>query len=173
MSAQMTFFILTGIAILSSVLMISRIKTVYAAFYFVLTLLAVSGIFLQLKSRLLLASEWIAIVCVIAGLIVLAVELGKIDLALFAEYPRNSWLAAALVSFALLVQIGLVVLQKSLLPGEKLTELTPSAPLPWALSFRELFDALFQTYALPLGLLLCIAFAASLGFGALFRKRAE
>jgi NADH:ubiquinone oxidoreductase subunit 6 (subunit J) len=173
MSAQITFFILTGIAILSSVLMISRINTFHAAFYFVLTLLAVSGIFLQLKSRLLFASEWIAIVCVIGGLIVLAVELGKIDLALLAEYPRNAKLAAVLISLALLVQIALVVLQKSLLPGEKLTQLIPRAPLPWALSFRELFDALFQTYAFPLVLVLCIAFAASLGFGALFHKRAE
>ena len=60
MLSEVTFFILAGVAILSAALMVSRRKTLYSSALFALTLLATSGIFLQLHAPLLLAAQFVA-----------------------------------------------------------------------------------------------------------------
>jgi NADH:ubiquinone oxidoreductase subunit 6 (subunit J) len=53
MHGEITFFVLAGIAILSAAMVVTRRKALYGALYFGLSLLASSGIFLQLYAPLL------------------------------------------------------------------------------------------------------------------------
>jgi NADH:ubiquinone oxidoreductase subunit 6 (subunit J) len=171
MPGQVTLFILAGTAMLGSVLMISRSKALHSTCFFALTLLATTGIFLQLHAPLLLAAQFVAIACVLLGIILFAVDIARLDLALAAEYSWIPNAAAVIVALSLLVQIGLTILQRRQLPGESLTELLPRASLPWPLSLGELTKFFFDNDLLPLGLLVCVLLVGITGIGVLFQKR--
>lgn len=172
MHSELTFFVLAGVAILSAALMISRTKTIYSSFFFVLTLLATSGIFFQLHSPLLLAAQFVAIAGVLIGIILFAVEVSKLDVALAAEHSWRPKAAAIAVAFILAAEVALALLQRRLPPGEKLTALLPRATLPWPLSAGELIKFFFTYDLLPLGLMLLALLIAGVGIGAVFQKRA-
>jgi NADH:ubiquinone oxidoreductase subunit 6 (subunit J) len=171
MPGQLAFFVLAGTAILSSVLMISRTKAISSAVWFAIMSLATAGIFLQLRSPLLCAAQSIAIAGVILGTILFAVELGKLDVAIAPEYCWMPKAAAVIVAFSLVAQIGLAILQRHLLPGEKLTALLPRHSLPYPLSLRELINFFVGNNLLPLGLIVCLGLIGITGVGALYRKQ--
>lgn len=172
MHGQVTFFVLAGIAILSAVMMVSRIRTLHSAFYFGLALLATSGIFLQLRSPLLFIAQLLAVACLLMGVVVFAIEAGKLDVALCCEYswsPKVAGLAAALV---LVLQVALVLLQHRLLPGERLTELLPRHPLPWALSVTDVILFFYAYNLLAFALFMFLLFIAAVGVSAVSQRRA-
>ena len=171
MLSEVTFFILAGVAILSAALMVSRRKALYSSALFVLTLLATSGIFLQLHAPLLLAAQFVAITCVFIGIILFAVEVTRLNVALAVEHNWMPKAAAIIVAFSLSVQIALTMLQRRLLTGEGLTVLMPRVPLKLPLSVSELTKFFFRYDLLPLGLILIVLLIAIAGIGTLFQKR--
>jgi NADH:ubiquinone oxidoreductase subunit 6 (subunit J) len=172
MHGQITFFVLAGIAILSAVMMVSRNKTVYSAFYFALTLLATAGILLQLRAPILFTAQLLAVACLLIGVIVFAVETGKLDVAASAEYSWRARAAGIAAAFALALEIMLALLQRRLLPGEKLTELLPRHPLPWPLSISDVTLFFYSHDLLPLALLLLMLLVAAVGISAVSQRRA-
>ena len=67
MHGEITFYVLAGIAILSAAMVVTRRKAFYGSLYFGLSLLASSGIFLQLYAPLLFVAQLVAIACGSAG----------------------------------------------------------------------------------------------------------
>lgn len=172
MHGQVTFFVLAGIAIFSAVMMLSRNKAVYSAFYFILTLLATAGIYLQLRAPILFTAQLLAVACVLIGIIVFAVEAGKLDVALSAEYSWRAKAAGISAALALALEATFVLLQRRIFPGEKLTEFLPRPPLPWPLSVSDVTVFFYGHDLLPLALLLFLLLIAALGIGTVNQRRA-
>jgi len=82
MRGEITFYVLAGIAILSAAMVVTRRKAFYAFLYFGLSLLASSGIFLQLYAPLLFVAQLMAIACGMLGIILFAVEVSTMNVAL-------------------------------------------------------------------------------------------
>jgi NADH:ubiquinone oxidoreductase subunit 6 (subunit J) len=169
---QVTFYVLASIAILSALMMVSRNKTVYSAFYFGLTLLATSGIFLQLRSPLLFIAQLLAVACLLMGVIVFAIEAGKLDVTLSVEHSWRPKVAGLAAAFGLALQIALVLLQRRLLPGERLTELLPRYPLPWALSVADIILFFYAYNLLAFALFMFLLFIAAVGVSTVSQRRA-
>ena len=172
MHGQIAFFLLAGTAILSALMMVSRDKTVYGAFYFALTMLSTAGIFLQLRAPLLFTAQLLAVGCLLIGIIVFAIEVGKLDVAIAAEYswrPRVAGIAAAL---ALTLDIVLALLQRRQLPGEKITELLPRPPSSSPLSVSDIILHFYSHDLMTLALLLFMFLIAAVGITALSQRRA-
>ncbi len=172
MHGQITFFLLAAIAVLSTVMMVSSAKTVHSAIFLALTLLATSGIFLQLRAPLLFAAQLLAVACLLMGVIIFAIEVGTADVALAAEYSWRYKTAGILAAIAPALVIAFALLQRRLWPGEKLTELLPRAPLPWPLSISEITLSFYSHDLLPMALLLFILLIAAIGIGAVSQRRA-
>src|SRR5450432_1040169 len=134
MSSEITFFILAAGAILFAVLTISARTVIYSSIFFVMTLLATAGVYLQLRAPLLLAPQLLGIFCAVAAVILVAVEVSKLDLALADEYDWRARAAAVTATVVVLLEVGFGVAQRHFLPGERLTVLLPKASFPWPLS---------------------------------------
>jgi NADH:ubiquinone oxidoreductase subunit 6 (subunit J) len=171
MQSEMTFAILAAIAILSSGMMISRRRALYGFLYFTLTLLAVAGIFLQLHAPLLFIAQFVVIACVLVGIIVFAVEMSKLDISIALEKNHLPPAARVIAAVAIVVQILVVVLQRRLLPGERLTALLPIAPLNTPPSVGELISFFFKYDVLPVVLILFVLGITAVEITSLFQKR--
>jgi NADH:ubiquinone oxidoreductase subunit 6 (subunit J) len=172
MPHEIIFFILAAGSILFAALTISCRTVIYSSIYFVMTLLATAGIYLQLRAPLLFAAQLIAIVCVIAALIVFAVEVSKLDLALSSEYFWRGKAAAITAAALVLLEIAADILQRRFFPGEAVTVLLPKASFPWPLAAADILK-FFATYdLLPLALLLVAALFGVVGLRATFQRKA-
>jgi NADH:ubiquinone oxidoreductase subunit 6 (subunit J) len=173
MGNEVTFFILAGTAIGGAVLMIARRKAWNSFVFFVLTLLATSGIFLQIRAPLLFGAHLVAIACLLAGLILFVVEVGKLDV--FVATGDHAWaarFAAITVLVALALQLVLLNLQERWMPGESLTVLLPQTPTNPARRTIELLKDLYRYDLLALALMIFIFLLTALGTRTRSRKRA-
>lgn len=170
----MTFYILAGFAVVSAMLMVSHPKALHSFIFFALTILATSGIFLQLHAGLLFAAQLVAIACAAIGLVLFAVEVTKLDVtaASAEEYPRGHKAAAVIAGPCLAAQVALTILQRRLLPGESLTVLLPTAPEKPPLLASELLKFFLSYNLLPLVLVVFVLLIAIVGTGMLSRKKA-
>jgi NADH:ubiquinone oxidoreductase subunit 6 (subunit J) len=171
MHGQITFFLLAGVLILSSMLMISRKRTISSVICFKLALLAAAGIFFQLRAPLLAVSQLLALALVLFATILSAVDIGRLHVALIREPRPVQKITGLVVAIALLLQIAVTIAQHYLLPGERLTSLLPHTPLPWPLSLGELAKAFFHEDLLPLATVLCLLLIGITGITALFQRR--
>ena len=172
MPHEIIFFILAAGSILFAALTISCRTVIYSSMFFVMTLLATAGIYLQLRAPLLFAAQLIAIVCVIAALIVFAVEVSKLDLALSSEYVWRGKAAAITAAALLLLEIAADILQRRFLPGENVTVLLPRANFPWPLAAADILKYSATYDLLPLALLLVAALFGVVGLRATFQRKA-
>jgi len=174
MYGEITFYVLAGISILGAAMTVTRRKAFYSSLYFGLSLLASSGIFLQLYAPLLFVAQLVAIGCGMLGIILFAVEVSTLNVALAGEYrwrPRAAALGVILVLMLLLVSAAM--LGRLLQPGENLTVLLPRGPLSLPPRAVELMRLFFSNELLPLMLILFILLIAGVGFRATFQKRAQ
>jgi NADH-quinone oxidoreductase subunit J len=172
MPHEIIFFILAAGAILFAVLTISARTVVHSSIFFVLTLVATGGIYLQLRAPLLFAAQIMASFCVIAAIILVAVEVSKLDLALANEYQWRAKAAAITATAVVLLEIVFGILQRRFLPGEHLTVLLPKASFPWPLSAVDILKYFVSYDLLPLALMALAAVIATVGIRAVFRRRA-
>ena len=172
MLQEITFYILAGIGVIGSILVVSREKSASSFLFFALALLAVSGIFLQLHAPLMFAAQLVTIACALIALILFAVEVSRLDVALDAEYLWRSQAAAVAVTAALLVEIALTLLQRHFLPGEDPAIFIPRNPANGPLAAVDVLKFLFGFDLLPLMLLLFIVLITLVGIGVVFQKRA-
>jgi NADH-quinone oxidoreductase subunit J len=173
MRGQVTFFILAGLAIFGAMATVTRRKAIYAFLYFTFTLLAISGIFLQLHAPLLLAAQLIVILCALLGIILFSVEVAKLDVTLAAERDsalKSTFIVAA-ISLALLIVLALLQ-HHFLLPGENVAALMPQRAVTWPPIVSELIRFFFTYDLLPLGLMLLLLLITAVGIRVLYLKRA-
>src|SRR6202163_2613737 len=121
MHGEITFYVLAGIAILSAAMVVTRRKAFYGCLYFGLSLLASSGIFLQLYAPLVFIAQLVAMACVVLEIILFAVEISTLKIALAGESRWRPRAAALGVTLILMLHIVSAALQHSLLrTGENL-----------------------------------------------------
>jgi NADH:ubiquinone oxidoreductase subunit 6 (subunit J) len=174
MHGEITFYLLAGIAIFGAAMVVTRRKAFYAALYFGLSLLAGSGIFLQLYAPLLFVGQLITIACVVLGIILFAVEISTLNVALAGEARWRPRVAGIAVTLFLMVYVVVTALLSRLLqPGENLTVLLPRGPIASPPRAAELIKFFLSNELLPLLLLSFIVFITWVGFRATFQKRAR
>jgi NADH:ubiquinone oxidoreductase subunit 6 (subunit J) len=173
MHGEIIFYVLAGIAIMSAAMVVTRRKAFYASLYFGLSLLASSGIFLQLYAPLLFVAQLMAIACGVLGIILFAVEVSTLNVALAGESRWRARAAVIAVTLVLMLQIVSVALLGRLLrPGENLTVLLPRGPIATPPRAVELMRFFFGNELLPLTLILFMLVIAGVGFRATFQKKA-
>ena len=173
MHGEITFYVLAGIAIMSAAMVVTRRKAFYASLYFGLSLLASSGIFLQLYAPSLFVAQLMAIECGVLGIILFAVEVSTLNVALAGESRWRPRTAVIAVTLVLMLQIVSAALLGHLLqPGENLTVLLPRGPIATPPRAVELMKLFFGNELLPLTLILFMLVIAGVGFRATFQKKA-
>ncbi len=173
MHGEITFYVLAGIAIISAAMVVTRRKAFYASLYFGLSLLASSGIFLQLYAPLLFVAQLMAIACGTLGIILFAVEVSTLNVALAGESRWRARAAAIAVTLVLMAHvITAALLARLLQPGENLTVLLPRGPVATPPRAVELMKLFFGNELLPLTLILFMLVIAGVGFRATFQKKA-
>jgi len=173
MHGEITFFVLAGIAILSAAMVVTRRKAFYGALYFGLSLLASSGIFLQLYAPLLFVAQLMAIACGMLGIILFAVEISTLNVALAGEPRWRPRAAAIAVTLVLMLHVlSAALLGRLLLPGENLAALLPRGPVATPPRAAELMKFFLSNELLPLMLIFFMLLIAGVGFRATFQKKA-
>jgi NADH:ubiquinone oxidoreductase subunit 6 (subunit J) len=173
MHGEITFYALAGIAIMSAAMVVTRRKAFYASLYFALSLLASSGIFLQLYAPLLFVAQLMAIACGMLGIILFAVEVSTLNVALAGESRWRPRAAVIAVTLVLILQIvSAALLGRLLQPGENLTVLLPRGPIATPPHAVELVKLFFGNELLPLTLILFMLVIAGVGIRATFQKKA-
>src|ERR1700688_4089353 len=173
MHGEITFYVLAGIAIMSAAMVVTRRKAFYASLYFGLSLLASSGIFLQLYAPSLFVAQLMAIACGVLGIILFAVEVSTLNVALAGESRWRARVAVIAVTLVLMLQIvSAALLGRLLQPGENLTVLLPRGPIATPPRALELVSFFFSNELLPLTLILFMLVIAGVGFRATFQKKA-
>jgi NADH:ubiquinone oxidoreductase subunit 6 (subunit J) len=173
MHGEITFYVLAGIAIMSAAMAVTRRKAFYGTLYFGLSLLASSGIFLQLYAPLLFVAQLMAIGCVALGMILFGVEVSTLNVALDGEPRWRPRAAVIAVTLVLMLQIVSATLLSYLLrPGENLAVLFPRSPIAAPPRTVELTKFFFGNELLPLALILFMLVIAGVGFRAKFQKKA-
>jgi NADH:ubiquinone oxidoreductase subunit 6 (subunit J) len=172
MHGEITFYVLAGIAILSAAMVVTRRKAFYASLYFGLSLLASSGIFLQLYAPLLFVAQLMAIACGMLGIILFAVEVSTLNVALAGE-PRWRARAAAIVVILVLMLhvVSAALLGRLVQPGENLTVLLPRGPVATPPRAVELMKVFLSNELLPFVLIIFMLLIAGVGFRATFQKK--
>jgi NADH:ubiquinone oxidoreductase subunit 6 (subunit J) len=174
MHGEITFYILSGIAIVSAAMVVTRRKAFYGALYFGLSLLATAGIVLQLYAPLLFAAQVVALACGMLGIVLFAVEVSTLNVALAGEDRWRPRAAAIAVTLVLMLHIVSAALQYRLLqPGENLIVLLPRGPIASPPRAAELMKFFFSNELLPLLLILFILLIAGVGFRVTLQKRTE
>ena len=173
MQSEITFFVLAAIAIGSAMLAVSRRKASRAAMFFGATMLGTAGIFVQLRAWLLVGAELLLAVCVGVGLIVLAVELAKLDVATEAEYSHRAKLAGLVASGAVVLEAVALLVQRRWFPSQSVAALLPDGGAIGRRSIaeRDMAKFFFSFELLPLAKLCAVVLTAIVGFSALFQKR--
>jgi len=173
MHGEITFYVLAGIAIMSAAMVVTRRKAFYASLYFGLSLLASSGIFLQLYAPLLFVAQLMAIACGMVGIILFAVEVSTLNVALAGESRWRPRAAAIAVTLVLMLHVvSAALLARLLQPGENLTVLLPRGPVSTPPRAVELMKLFIGNELLPLTLILFMLVIAGVGFRATFQKKA-
>jgi NADH:ubiquinone oxidoreductase subunit 6 (subunit J) len=174
MHGEITFYVLAGVTILSAAMAVTRRKAFYGALYFGLSLLAGSGIFLQLYAPLLFVVQLAAVACGVSGIILFAVEVSTLNVALAGEHRWRPRAAAMGVTLVLMLHIVSAAFQYRLLqPDENLTVLLPRAPIASPPRALELVRFFFNNELLPLMLILFISLIVVVGFRATIEKRVQ
>jgi NADH:ubiquinone oxidoreductase subunit 6 (subunit J) len=174
MHGEITFYVLAGIAILGAAMVVTRRKAFYGALYFGLSLLASSGIFLQLYAPLLFVAQLVAIACGMLGIMLFAVEVSTLNVALAGKHRWRPRAAAIAVTLILMLNVvSAALLGRLLQPGENLTVLLPAGPVATPPRAAELMKFFFSNELLPLLLILFIVLVAGVGFRATFEKKAQ
>jgi NADH:ubiquinone oxidoreductase subunit 6 (subunit J) len=173
MHGEITFYVLAGTAIMSAAMVVTRRKAFYASLYFGLSLLASSGIFLQLYAPLLFVAQLMAIGCVALGMILFAVEVSTLNVALAGESRWRPRAAVIAVTLVLMLQVvSAALLGRLLQPGENPTVLLPRGPIATPPRAGELMKLFFGNEQLPLALIFFMLVIAGIGFRATFQKKA-
>jgi NADH-quinone oxidoreductase subunit J len=172
MHGEITFYVLAGIAILSAAMVVTRRKAFYASLYFGLSLLASSGIFLQLYAPLLFVAQLMAIACGTLGIILFAVEVSTLNVALAGEPRWRARAAAIAVILVLMLHVvSAALLGRLVQPGEKLTVLLPRGPVATPPRAVELMKVFLSNELLPFVLIIFMLLIAGVGFRATFQKK--
>jgi NADH-quinone oxidoreductase subunit J len=160
------FYLFSGLAVVSAVLMVTRRNVVHSAVFLITTLLATAGIFLQLQAEFLFVVQIILYVGGIMVLFVFAIMLVNLDVALHQlQFNSQHWVALLL---ALVLGSEFFV---ALRRGGTIFHL--AAPVGNALqpNTENVAQTLFENYMLPFEIASILLLVAMIGAVIMAKRR--
>ena len=165
------FYLLSGLAIGSGVLVITRKNPVHSALALILTLLSLSGLYLMLYAPFVAGVQIILYVGGIMVLFVFVIMLVNLDVAVRQlQFARQKWVGL-LISLALAAQVGLMLWSSRKMPGQGMRVLNavPADKLPP--NSEEVAKSLFSSYLLPFEIASVLLLVAMIGAVVMAKKR--
>ena len=166
------FYILAGMAVLSAALMVTRRNARHSAVIFTVTLLATAGIFLQLQSRILFATQVLLFAGGIMALFFFVIQLVDSDGTLREmQFARQKWVLL-LVAIAAGGEAGVMYWSARKMPLAKLLAMSAFSAGKLPPNTRAVLRTLFSSYLLPLEIAVLLLLVAAAGVLTVTRKRA-
>jgi len=106
MLAQIAFFFLSTVALVSAVMVITRRNAVHSIIWLIVTLFSVGGVFLTLHAEFLFAVQVILYVGGIMVLFLFVVMLVNLDVSLKQAQFRRHWWVALVTAVALMAELA-------------------------------------------------------------------
>ncbi len=169
MVALLTFGILSAITLVSAILVITRRNAIHSAIWLIVTLFAVSGIYLLQHAEFLFAVQIILYVGGIMVLFLFVVMLVDIDVALKQARFARQWQVALVTSVLLAGLVGYALHNHGHgldLPAQ------PMGNAP-ALNTQAIGTALYQNYKLPVEIASILLLVAMVGAVIMAKRKLE
>ncbi len=169
MVAQVTFLILSALALGSGVLVITRKNAVHSAMWLIVTLFSVGGVFLILRAPFLFAVQIILYVGGIMVLIIFVIMLVSVDVALKQQQFSRQWPLGLATVLLLALELGF-----ALYHGSRGFALAPGALENLATNNTEMIGtALYQDFMLPVEIASILLLVAMIGAVIMAKRRME
>jgi NADH-quinone oxidoreductase subunit J len=163
---QVFFYFFAALAVISSVLMVTRRNVIHSAIFLITALLATAGIFLQLQAEFLFAVQIILYVGGIMVLFIFAIMLVHLDISMRQlRYSRQKWVAGVL---------GVALAGEFWFALEKGGSLFhPAMPMSGGLqpNTEQVGQALFRSYMLPFEIASVLLLVAMIGAVVMAKRR--
>jgi NADH-quinone oxidoreductase subunit J len=143
------FYFFAGSAVFSAAMMVTRRNVIHSAVFLITTLLAIAGIFLQLRAEFLFITQIILYVGGIMVLFIFVIMLVRLGAPIHHIRFRMKEFVAVLVTVILGLEVAAILLFAAKLPGGGL--FAPGAVDAGKLppNSEELAKSLFSNYLLP------------------------
>jgi len=163
------FFILSALALVAGVMVITRRNAVHSVIWLIVALFAVGGIFLMQQAEFLFAVQIILYVGGIMVLFLFVVMLVNLDVALKQAQFSRQWLLGVLTVLLLVAQLCYVLYNR----GQGLELPTrPLMPAPQG-NTQAVGQALYQSYMLPVEIASLLLLVAMVGAVIMAKKKFE
>lgn len=169
MIAQVTFFVLSALALGSAVLVITRKNAVHSAMWLIVTLFSVGGVFLILRAPFLFAVQIILYVGGIMVLIIFVIMLVSVDVALKQQQFSRQWPIGLVTVLILAGELGFALHR-----GGSGLSLAAGAAAGLADKNTEMIGtALYQDFMLPVEIASILLLVAMVGAVLMAKRRME
>lgn len=171
MLERTVFYVFATVAVVSSLLLVTRRNAVHAAMFLASTLLSVAGIFLTLRAEFLAGVQVIVYVGGILVLFVFVIMLVSVERVSFERQYNRQWSVALVTSAILIAQFGY-----GLYKGKDsflLPEAAPGQALPIQGNTEWVGTVLYQDYLLPFEIASILLLVAIVGAVVLSKKKTE
>lgn len=168
--AQFAFFFLSGISLVSAVLVISRRNPVHSVIWLIVTLFSVGGIFLTLRAEFLFAVQVILYVGGIMVLFLFVVMLVKLEATVKQATFSRQWPLGLFTVLILLAELIYGLFQQA----RRGFELAPSVQAPETIGNTQAIAlSLYQNYMLPVEIASILLLVAMVGAVLMAKRKLE
>lgn len=161
------FYFFATLALVSSILMVTRRNAVQSAIFLVTALLATAGIFLNLNAEFLFIVQVILYAGGIMVLFVFVIMLVNLDVALHQVQFNRQWFVALILSAVLAAQVAVAIL----VSRGSLYTMAPAPPEMLEPNTERVAFYLFHTYMLPFEVASILLLVAMVGAVVMAKKR--
>jgi NADH-quinone oxidoreductase subunit J len=167
---QIAFFVLSAMALVSAVLVITRKNAVHSVICLIVTLFSVAGVFLLLHAEFLFAVQIILYVGGIMVLFLFVVMLVNLDVAIKQAQFSRQWVVAAFTALVLTGELvyGIYLDSKK---GFSLANQLPAIAAPK--NTTAIAVGLYQTYMLPVEIASLLLLVAMVGAVVMAKRKFE
>ncbi len=170
MLPQIAFFILAGLALVSSILVITQRNAVHSAIWLVVTLFSAGGIYLMLHAEFLFAVQIIVYVGGIMVLFLFVVMLVNLDVAGKQAQFSRQWPLGLFTVLVLVAELAYGLYPQS----RRGFALAPTSPAPMTGGNTQAVGlALYQNYMLPVEIASLLLLVAMIGAVIMAKRKLE
>jgi NADH-quinone oxidoreductase subunit J len=169
MLAQIAFFFLSAVALISAVMVITRRNAVHSIIWLIVTLFSVGGVFLTLHAEFLFAVQVILYVGGIMVLFLFVVMLVNLDVSLKEAQFNRQWQVALVTAVVLMAELGYGIYRGH--QGFTLAQVT-AAPTSGG-NTQAVGLALYQDYMLAVEIASVLLLVAMVGAVIMAKRKIE
>lgn len=159
------FYMLSGVALVSAIMVITRKNPVHSAISLVFTLLSLAGLYLMLYAPFVAGAQIIVYAGGIMVLFLFVIMLVNLERNLKEEQFNKQWVVGILATASLAVLVGYVYVKGQSVFPERV------AQLPEQLNVQHMAVGLYQNYMLPFEIASLLLLVAIVGAVVMAKKR--